>query len=67
MVTQAWPATLIARRKATYLTTPTPQQVANAKAQQPSGEMVALVELAKPQAYFLAPGWLPVEFKSFER
>jgi protease-4 len=37
-----------------------------AKAEPQKSELAALIELTKPQAYYLAPGWLPIDFRSFK-
>ncbi len=50
-----------------YERQPTLLDLLIAKSEPPPSEMAALVELTKPQAYYLAPGWLPVETRTFGR
>jgi protease-4 len=46
-----------------YERQPTLLDLLMAKSEQSNSEIAAVVELAKPRAYYLAPGWLPVEFE----
>ncbi len=47
-----------------YERQPTLLDLLMAKAESPHSELAALLDVAKPQAYYLAPGWLPVELKA---
>ncbi len=46
-----------------YERQPTLLDLLMAKSEPPPSEMAALLEITKPQAYYLAPGWPPVELK----
>lgn len=50
-----------------YERQPTLLDLLMARAEQSPSELAVLAELTKPQAYYLAPGWLPAEIGSFKQ